>query len=86
MSDRKPDKPVVQPTNTNDWYYPSDSIVANSHVPDYEAVYAAAKQDPLAFWAERANELEWYKTWDTVLDESNAPPHGLPAIVRIQYH
>ena len=67
------DAAPVQPTNTNDWYYPSDTMVADAHVPDYEAVYARAKQDPLAFWAERALELDWYQKWDKVLDDSNPP-------------
>ncbi len=48
-------------TDTQDWYYPSEEMVKNSHVPDYEAVYAKAKLDPQAFWAERAEELSWYQ-------------------------
>ncbi len=63
----------TQPTDTHTFYYPSEEIVKNAHVPDYEAVYQKAQQDPQAFWAEQADELDWYKKWDTVLDESNAP-------------
>ncbi len=54
-------------------YYPSPEIVAQSYVPDYDAVYAHAAADPQAFWAERAAELAWYEPWTQVLDESNAP-------------
>lgn len=39
----------------------------------YEQVYAAAKADPEAFWAEAAEALHWYKRWDRVLDASNPP-------------
>jgi len=59
--------------NTTEWYYPAEDIVKNAHVPDYEATYAEAVADPLAFWAKRAETLEWYKKWDKVLDDSNPP-------------
>jgi len=42
-------------------YHPPPEIVAQAHVPDYEAVYAQAQANPVAFWAERAEELEWYQ-------------------------
>src|SRR3954453_9062637 len=29
--------------------------------------------DPVAFWAEQAQALEWFEPWDTVLDDSNPP-------------
>lgn len=58
---------------TSEWYYPDDEIVKNANVPDYEAVYQEAEDDIEAFWAKRAEELDWYKKWDSVLDDSNAP-------------
>lgn len=58
---------------TTEWYDPPDEVVKNAHVPDYEAVYAEAMQDIEAFWARRAETLDWYETWDQVLDRSNAP-------------
>ncbi|HVO41585.1 MAG TPA: acetyl-coenzyme A synthetase N-terminal domain-containing protein, partial [Aggregatilineales bacterium] len=64
---------VATPTNTKEWYRPSAEVVQNALVSDYEALYAQAKQDPVAFWAEQAKELEWYRKWDKVLDDSNAP-------------
>src|SRR5437763_12099941 len=33
-----------------------------------ESIYADADRDPEAFWARLAGELEWSRTWDTVLD------------------
>ena len=56
-----------------DVYYPDPAIAASSHVPDAEALRAAALADPQGFWADRAEELEWYRKWDTVLDDSEAP-------------
>ncbi len=59
---------------TDEWYHPSEGVVANAHIQDYEALYAEAMSDPAAFWAKRAEEsLEWYEKWDRVLDDSNAP-------------
>ena len=58
---------------TSDWYHPSEDIIKNAHVPDYEAVYKEAMQDTAAFWAKRADTLDWYARWDQVLDSSEAP-------------
>jgi acetyl-CoA synthetase len=63
----------AQPTDTHDWYYPPEELVKHANVPDYDAVYQKAMKDPAAFWAERAEELDWFKKWDKVLDDSNAP-------------
>ena len=35
----------------------------------YQALYDQAKQDPIAFWSQLAeNELHWFKKWERVLD------------------
>ena len=39
----------------------------------YEAVYAAWRADPETFWAQAAQDVHWFKTWDEVLDSSRAP-------------
>ncbi|HLY28388.1 MAG TPA: acetate--CoA ligase [Aggregatilineales bacterium] len=64
---------VATPTNTQEWYYPSDEVKENAYIKDYESLYKKAQKDPQAFWAEQAEELFWYKKWDKVLDDSNAP-------------
>jgi acetyl-CoA synthetase len=58
---------------TSEWYHPTEDVIANANVPDYNEVYQASMDDPDGFWAERAETLEWYKKWDKVLDDSNAP-------------
>ena len=58
---------------TSEWHRPDADTIASANVPDYEATYARAIADPQAFWAERADTLSWYKKWDKVLDDSNAP-------------
>jgi len=54
-------------------YYPPAELVASAHVKEYEALYERSLKDPEAFWGERAAELEWYRKWDRVLDDSDAP-------------
>ncbi len=54
-------------------YLPSQDVIARARVKDRDALSKAAGDDPQAFWAERAGELDWYKKWDTVLDDSNPP-------------
>jgi propionyl-CoA synthetase len=39
----------------------------------YDDVYERSINDPEAFWAEAAEAVHWYKTWDKVLDDSNKP-------------
>lgn len=59
--------------NTNEWYPPPPEIADAAYIKNYEAIYQQAKADPLAFWAERAAELEWFQPWEKVLDDSNPP-------------
>ncbi|MGJ3239141.1 MAG: acetate--CoA ligase [Anaerolineae bacterium] len=58
---------------TSEWYHPTEDVINNAHVPDYNEVYNEALEDLEGFWAERAESLEWFKKWDKVIDDSNAP-------------
>jgi len=64
-----------QPSNSmdQDVYYPAPEVVSAAHIKGYEELYKQSIDDPEEFWADRANELEWYKTWDKVLDDSDPP-------------
>jgi acetyl-CoA synthetase len=59
--------------NQGDVYAPTQDIIDEAHVPDYDALRAEAAADPLAFWDKMARELDWYQPWTDVLDESKAP-------------
>jgi acetyl-CoA synthetase len=37
------------------------------------AIYAEADADWQGWWVKQAEELEWFRKWDTVLDDSNPP-------------
>ena len=54
-------------------YYPSEEVVAQARLKDWDALAEKAGKDLQGFWADEANELEWFKKWDTVLDDSKKP-------------
>jgi len=54
-------------------YYPSEEVVAQARLKDWDALAEKASKDLQGFWADEANELEWFKKWDKVLDDSNKP-------------
>ena len=37
------------------------------------AIYERAARDPLRWWAEQAEQLHWFSSWEQVLDDSNPP-------------
>jgi acetyl-CoA synthetase len=65
---------MTEPTADNQrMYHPSSQVVAAANVKEYAALYQHSLEDPEGFWAERAEELEWFQKWDQVLDDSDAP-------------
>jgi acetyl-CoA synthetase len=65
---------MTEPSNNLDeLFLPPSPIVTNANVQEYDALYQSSLDDPESFWAERADELEWYSRWDKVLDDSDAP-------------
>jgi acetyl-CoA synthetase len=52
---------------------PSAQFAAGAVVQD-PSVYERAAADPEAFWAEMAEQLDWYRKWDKVLQWD--PPHA----------
>lgn len=54
---------------------PSSEMVnkANLSAEQYETAIRRGETDPEGYWAEAAEELEWFAPWDKVLDDSNKP-------------
>ncbi len=44
-------------------------------VGEYSRTHKRSLEEPEAFWAEAAEDLHWYKKWETVFDDSNPPFH-----------
>lgn len=57
----------------SEFFYPSEEVKSQANVKDYESLYKRSIEDREGFWAERADELEWFQKWDKVLDDSNKP-------------
>lgn len=56
-----------------DIYNPSEEIASKAYIQDYTAMYKRSLEDPELFWADQAEELDWYEKWEQVLDDSNPP-------------
>ena len=59
--------------SSEEFYRPSAEIVANARIKDWEATARFAAEDLEGFWAKEATELEWFRQWDKVLDDSKKP-------------
>ncbi|MCK5315360.1 MAG: hypothetical protein KAJ53_09570 [Anaerolineales bacterium] len=69
---------MAQATTVNneiegDIYHPSPEVVSAAYIQDYDSMYKRSIEDPEGFWADLAEELDWYQKWDRVLDDSNPP-------------
>jgi acetyl-CoA synthetase len=56
---------------------PPAEFAANAHIKsfeEYEELYAEAAADPAAFWAKQAEDLHWFKKWETALEWNE--PHA----------
>ncbi|MCG2829124.1 acetate--CoA ligase [Methanothermobacter sp. K4] len=53
-------------------FKPHYTIVEEAHIKNWEAELEKGK-DHEKYWAEKAKRFEWFRKWDTVLDESNKP-------------
>ncbi len=62
-----------RPALHGDVYYPSDEIIANAHVKDWQQLADQAAHDLTGFWESEANKFHWFKHWKTILDESEKP-------------
>ena len=54
-------------------YKPLPEVIATAYVKDHKELSRRAGQDLAGFWAEQAQQFEWFRPWDKVLDESNKP-------------
>jgi acetyl-CoA synthetase len=53
-------------------FEPSPEFRAQARLGD-PGVYEEAARDPQAWWVAQAEELDWFRSWDTVLDDSSPP-------------
>ncbi|CDG65157.1 MAG: acetyl-CoA synthetase [Methanobacterium sp.] len=53
-------------------FEPKEETLNRAHVKNWEKEIEKGK-DVEKYWAEKAEQFEWFKKWDQVLDESNKP-------------
>jgi acetyl-CoA synthetase len=71
---KQPVKRAVHPAKLHgEAYYPAPALVAEANLKNWNVVAGRAARDLEGFWADEAAELEWYKPWNKVLDETKAP-------------
>ena len=56
-----------------DVYYPSEEIINNAHIKNWDQLSEEATENYEGFWGKRAEELHWFNKWDKVLDDSEKP-------------
>ena len=49
-------------------YHPTPEVLEKARIKNYEEVAQRAAQDPEAYWAREAADLEWFAPWNQVLD------------------
>lgn len=53
------------------WYPPSEEFAKNAYVSSreqFDDMYKRSIEDPDGFWGEMAEELDWFKKWDKVME------------------
>jgi acetyl-CoA synthetase len=66
-------RPAATVSGNGELYYAPEHVLKQANVKEYEDLYRRSLEDPQAFWAERAAELEWFQPWSRVLDDSEKP-------------
>ncbi|MCQ9205668.1 MAG: acetate--CoA ligase [Omnitrophica bacterium] len=57
-------------------FKPDEEFQKKAHISsmrDYQELYKKSIEDNLGFWETAANELHWFRKWDSVLNEESAP-------------
>jgi len=65
--------PKDKPKLEGDVFFPSNDVIAQANVLDWDEMAQFALKNLEDFWADRAEELEWFQRWNKVLDDSNKP-------------
>jgi len=63
-------KTITSMMEENRVFPPSEEIKQKAYIKsleEYKQIYERSIADPEAFWAEMAEQLDWYKKWDKVL-------------------
>jgi len=76
MAGNDPKNPQNSPKNNGlhgEVIYPSPETRSQANISEPDSVHKEAEENLEGYWARRAGELEWFKKWDKVLDDSGKP-------------
>jgi acetyl-CoA synthetase len=59
--------------NGNNIYLAPDALLENANITEYDNLYRFSVENREQFWEEQAGKLHWFRKWDKVLDDSDAP-------------
>ena len=65
------EKKIVVTSEDKQIYEPSDAVKLKAYIKnldEYQKLYQRSANDPKGFWGECAEQLDWYKKWDKVLE------------------
>ena len=68
---KKPEKTITSMMAENRVFKPSPEISKNADIKsleEYKKIHARSIKEPDKFWGELAEQLDWYKKWDKVLE------------------
>lgn len=54
-------------------FYPSEEVINNARIKDWDELNNYATENNEDFWVNQANDLHWFKKWDKYIDDSNKP-------------
>jgi acetyl-CoA synthetase len=69
------EKPITSMMAEKRTIYPPDELAKNAYIrsmDEYKEIYQRSIDDPEGFWAEMAEQLDWFKKWDKVMVEDFA--------------
>ncbi|MBF0398286.1 MAG: acetate--CoA ligase [Desulfobacterales bacterium] len=73
--DKDDKKTITSMLNEKRVFQPIPEFSKNARVKsleEYKSIYKYSIENPEAFWAEKADELHWFKKWDKVLEQDFA--------------
>ena len=67
---KKEEKAITSMMAEDRVFYPPAELSEKAYIKsldEYKEIYRRSIDDPEGFWAEAAEQLDWYKKWDKVL-------------------
>jgi acetyl-CoA synthetase len=64
---------MTEQMDVKEIYSPHVDVKESAIVKDHNVLVDHARRDLAGFWAEQADQFQWFQKWDTVLDDSAKP-------------